>query len=163
MFRFCGISGKDLNVDIVPLFETIEGLDSASDSMDKLYRMPHYEQHLHHRLHFQTIMLGFSDGTKDGGYIKANWEIYKAKEKLTAISAQHGVNVIFFDGRGGHLHVGVEKHISFMHRKGLPSQTMRFRLRFRGKPSHRCMVRCRKRFSTLSNYSLRGYQRCIYR
>lgn len=101
MFRFCGISGKNLNVDIVPLFETIEGLDSASDSMDKLYRMPHYEQHLHHRQHFQTIMLGFSDGTKDGGYIKANWEIYKAKEKLTAISAQHGVNVIFFDGRGG--------------------------------------------------------------
>jgi phosphoenolpyruvate carboxylase len=69
--------------------------------MDKLYRLPQYEQHLHHRHHFQTIMLGFSDGTKDGGYIKANWEIYKAKEKLTAISAQHGVNVIFFDGRGG--------------------------------------------------------------
>ncbi|MCA0365743.1 MAG: phosphoenolpyruvate carboxylase [Bacteroidetes bacterium] len=101
MFRFCGISGKNLNVDIVPLFETIEGLDSARDSMDKLYRLPQYEQHLHHRHHFQTIMLGFSDGTKDGGYIKANWEIYKAKEKLTAISAQHGVNVIFFDGRGG--------------------------------------------------------------
>ena len=46
-------------------------------------------------------MLGFSDGTKDGGYLMANWSIYKAKEELTAISRQHNVQVIFFDGRGG--------------------------------------------------------------
>ena len=46
-------------------------------------------------------MLGFSDGTKDGGYLMANWSIYKAKEELTAISREHGIEVIFFDGRGG--------------------------------------------------------------
>lgn len=49
----------------------------------------------------QTIMLGFSDGTKDGGYLKANWEIYRAKETLSQLSAENGVEVIFFDGRGG--------------------------------------------------------------
>jgi phosphoenolpyruvate carboxylase len=46
-------------------------------------------------------MVGFSDGTKDGGYLMANWSIYKAKEKLTAISKEHGIDVVFFDGRGG--------------------------------------------------------------
>jgi phosphoenolpyruvate carboxylase len=46
-------------------------------------------------------MLGFSDGTKDGGYLMANWSIYKAKEELTAISKNFGINAVFFDGRGG--------------------------------------------------------------
>jgi phosphoenolpyruvate carboxylase len=46
-------------------------------------------------------MVGFSDGTKDGGYLMANWSIYKAKEELTSISNTHGIDVIFFDGRGG--------------------------------------------------------------
>lgn len=46
-------------------------------------------------------MLGFSDGTKDGGYLMANWCIYKAKEELSAISKEYGINVVFFDGRGG--------------------------------------------------------------
>ena len=49
----------------------------------------------------QTIMLGFSDGTKDGGYLMANWGIYKAKEALTEISRKYDIKVIFFDGRGG--------------------------------------------------------------
>jgi phosphoenolpyruvate carboxylase len=46
-------------------------------------------------------MLGFSDGTKDGGYLMANWSIYKAKEMITQISREHDIKVIFFDGRGG--------------------------------------------------------------
>ena len=46
-------------------------------------------------------MLGFSDGTKDGGYLMANWSIYKAKEELTTISKEYDIDVIFFDGRGG--------------------------------------------------------------
>ena len=46
-------------------------------------------------------MLGFSDGTKDGGYLMANWSIYKAKEALSAISKEYNINVVFFDGRGG--------------------------------------------------------------
>ena len=46
-------------------------------------------------------MVGFSDGTKDGGYLMANWSIYKAKEELTRISRENKVEVVFFDGRGG--------------------------------------------------------------
>jgi phosphoenolpyruvate carboxylase len=46
-------------------------------------------------------MLGFSDGTKDGGYLMANWSIFEAKETITAMSRKYGIKVIFFDGRGG--------------------------------------------------------------
>lgn len=46
-------------------------------------------------------MLGFSDGTKDGGYLMGNWSIYKTKEELTAVSKEYNINVVFFDGRGG--------------------------------------------------------------
>lgn len=99
MFRFCGVSNK--NIDILPLFETIEGLDSARETMDELYNLPKYKSHLEKRANAQSIMLGFSDGTKDGGYIKANWEIYKAKENLSSVSMENGINVVFFDGRGG--------------------------------------------------------------
>ena len=99
MFKFCG--EKDINVDIVPLFETIEGLDTARETMAELYNLPYYQKHLAQRANCQNIMLGFSDGTKDGGYIKANWEIYKAKENLTAVSIENDINVVFFDGRGG--------------------------------------------------------------
>jgi len=49
----------------------------------------------------QTVMLGFSDGTKDGGYFMANWSIYKAKESLSILASKYGVQVAFFDGRGG--------------------------------------------------------------
>ena len=92
---------KDLTVDIVPLFETIDDLENADMIMEQLYLNDAYRNHLRNRGHNQTIMLGFSDGTKDGGYLMANWSIFKAKEKLTLIARNYNINVIFFDGRGG--------------------------------------------------------------
>lgn len=88
-------------VDIIPLFESVDDLQKAHEIMEKLYTNPTYAAHLASRNNKQTIMLGFSDGTKDGGYLMANWSIYKAKEELTAISRKYGVKAIFFDGRGG--------------------------------------------------------------
>jgi len=101
LFKIAGYSSFDINMDIVPLFETMEGLDNAEHVMELLYTHPVYKKHLMKRGNRQTIMLGFSDGTKDGGYLKANWEIFTAKEKLTRISEKYGIKVIFFDGRGG--------------------------------------------------------------
>lgn len=100
-FKICGYGEEEINMDIVPLFETMEGLANAENVMQELYRNPVYQKHLQKRGNQQTIMLGFSDGTKDGGYLKANWEIYKAKEVLTQLSEQNGIKVVFFDGRGG--------------------------------------------------------------
>ncbi|MDQ0477153.1 phosphoenolpyruvate carboxylase [Chryseobacterium sp. MDT2-18] len=101
LFRFCGYREEEINMDIVPLFETMEGLDAGEQVMKQLYELPVYKKHLERRGNAQTIMLGFSDGTKDGGYLKANWEIYETKEQLTKISDRYGIKVIFFDGRGG--------------------------------------------------------------
>ena len=92
---------KQLQLDIVPLFETIEDLKQAPHVMETLYSVPEYKAHLESRDNKQTIMLGFSDGTKDGGYLCANWSIYRAKESLTEVSRKHGYSTIFFDGRGG--------------------------------------------------------------
>ncbi|OYQ36780.1 phosphoenolpyruvate carboxylase [Flavobacterium cyanobacteriorum] len=88
-------------VDLIPLFETVEDLKESAAIMQKLYTNKKYSLHLEQRGNRQTIMLGFSDGTKDGGYLMANWSIYKAKEQLTALSRQYGIKVLFFDGRGG--------------------------------------------------------------
>ncbi|MDJ1470947.1 phosphoenolpyruvate carboxylase [Xanthocytophaga flava] len=88
-------------VDIVPLFETVGDLANAGGIMEFLYQHPYYRQHLTNRGNQQTIMVGFSDGTKDGGYLRANWSIYQAKEELTRMSRQYGIKVTFFDGRGG--------------------------------------------------------------
>ncbi|WP_066223281.1 phosphoenolpyruvate carboxylase [Formosa haliotis] len=90
-----------LTVDIGPLFETITDLENAHLVMEELYTNPAYSAHLKSRGNRQTIMLGFSDGTKDGGYLMANWAIFKAKERLTEISRKYDVTVLFFDGRGG--------------------------------------------------------------
>ena len=89
------------SIDVVPLFETVSDLNVASLVMESVYKNPVYRKHLSFRNDQQTIMLGFSDGTKDGGYLMANWSILKAKESLTTISRKYGVKVVFFDGRGG--------------------------------------------------------------
>jgi phosphoenolpyruvate carboxylase len=101
LFMLSGWTTEEMNVDIVPLFETIDDLHRAAGIMKQLYRCEAYKQHLKKRNNRQTIMLGFSDGTKDGGYLMANWSIYKAKEELTRISSENGIDVVFFDGRGG--------------------------------------------------------------
>ncbi len=95
--------GKDhkLELDIIPLFETIDDLAHAPAIMEELYSIPEYRQHLESRGNHQTIMLGYSDGTKDGGYLRANWSIFRAKENLSVVSRKYGLKAIFFDGRGG--------------------------------------------------------------
>ncbi len=99
MFHLCG--WKNPTVDIVPLFEVIDDLQNADQIMEQLYTNNAYAKHLKNRGNKQTVMLGFSDGTKDGGYLMANWSIYKAKETITSISRKYGIKVTFFDGRGG--------------------------------------------------------------
>ncbi len=99
MIRLC--DWKQPTVDVIPLFETVPDLQVSHQVMESLYSNPVYMEHLKRRGMKQTIMLGFSDGTKDGGYLMANWGIFKAKEALTEISRKYDVKVVFFDGRGG--------------------------------------------------------------
>ena len=99
LFKLC--NWENPSVDIVPLFESIDDLKDADKIMEQLYTNKEYAAHLKNRGNKQTVMLGFSDGTKDGGYLMANWGIYKAKQTITTISRKYGIKVIFFDGRGG--------------------------------------------------------------
>ena len=101
LFLLCGWKKESMSIDIVPLFETVDDLQNAFGIMETLYSNETYAAHLAKRNNRQTIMLGFSDGTKDGGYLMANWSIYKAKEELTTISKKYNIEVVFFDGRGG--------------------------------------------------------------
>ncbi len=101
LFRWCGWEEQELTFDIIPLFESMTGMARSAEIMHALFSLPAYRAHLKRRGDRQTIMLGFSDGTKDGGYLQANWSIFKTKETLTAVCREHGIKAIFFDGRGG--------------------------------------------------------------
>ena len=99
LIRLC--NWHNPTVDVIPLFEVISDLNQAGQIMEELYTNNRYVDHLKNRGNKQTVMLGFSDGTKDGGYLTANWSIYKAKQTITEVSRKYGIKVIFFDGRGG--------------------------------------------------------------
>jgi phosphoenolpyruvate carboxylase len=101
LFRWCGWSKGKIPFDIIPLFESMEGMKNSELIMKELFDIPEYRLHIKNRGNMQTIMLGFSDGTKDGGFLQANWSIFKTKEKLTAVCEQYNIKPIFFDGRGG--------------------------------------------------------------
>lgn len=88
-------------LDIAPLFETIADLERAPAVLETLLGTPAYRTHLRARADHQMIQLGYSDSTKDGGYLMANWALYRAQRELTAVARRHGVRLTFFHGRGG--------------------------------------------------------------
>jgi phosphoenolpyruvate carboxylase len=90
-----------LHVNIVPLFETIEDLRGGAAIMDALFSIPYYRKLLGSRGNTQEVMLGYSDSNKDGGYLTANWELYKAEVELVKVFAKHSVELRLFHGRGG--------------------------------------------------------------
>ncbi len=91
----------NIPLDFVPLFETVDDLSGAAQTMEELWSHPLYRSHLEKRGSIQHIMLGFSDGTKDGGYLSANWGIYRAKQSLSTLAQDNQIRLVFFDGRGG--------------------------------------------------------------
>jgi len=102
LFAMCRLSNwEEPNVDFIPLFETITDLEKSEEVMRELFNNSIYKNHLARRKMKQTVMLGFSDGTKDGGYFMANWSIYLAKENLSKLASEFGIQIAFFDGRGG--------------------------------------------------------------
>jgi len=132
LFLFAGWDRKNITVDFVPLFETISDLEKAADVMRSLYSSSYYLEHLQRRNNKQTVMLGFSDGTKDGGYFTANWKIYMAKEALTAVSDEFNIKLTFFDGRGGPAARGGGKTHNFYTSHGKSIQNTRIHLTVQG-------------------------------
>jgi phosphoenolpyruvate carboxylase len=90
-----------LHLNIIPLFETIADLRGCGKVMDELFSLPYYRKLLASRQNVQEVMLGYSDSNKDGGFLAANWELYKAETELTKVFARHKVELRLFHGRGG--------------------------------------------------------------
>ncbi len=89
------------HINIVPLFETIADLRGCGAIMDELFSLPWYRALLKSRCDTQEVMLGYSDSNKDGGYLTANWELYKAELELVKVFGKHGIELRLFHGRGG--------------------------------------------------------------
>ena len=87
--------------DIVPIFEQVEALRHAGQIMSDTLALPAYRALVRARGDVQHVMLGYSDSNKDGGFLAANWMLFKAHRALAAACASHGVRLVLFHGRGG--------------------------------------------------------------
>ncbi|BBO32067.1 phosphoenolpyruvate carboxylase [Lacipirellula parvula] len=92
-----------LLLPIVPLFETIDDLKGAAATFRAMLEKPAYREHLRGLKNQQMIMIGYSDSTKDGGYVAAQWCLFQSQIELQQIADEFGVTLTFFHGRGGAL------------------------------------------------------------
>ncbi|MCY3580985.1 MAG: phosphoenolpyruvate carboxylase, partial [Chloroflexi bacterium] len=105
MLLFANEVGIDRDITIVPLFETIDDLFRAPQIMQQLFTNAEYQAYLQARAGKrglrQQIMIGYSDSSKDGGYLASNWNLYHAQQLLTETCVAHGISLELFHGRGG--------------------------------------------------------------
>jgi phosphoenolpyruvate carboxylase len=87
--------------EVIPLFETLDDLEAGPRIMEELFRDPLYRRLLKSRQEFQEVMLGYSDSVKDGGYVAANWALFRAQKSLACVAEKYGVRLSLFHGKGG--------------------------------------------------------------
>jgi phosphoenolpyruvate carboxylase len=90
-----------LDLNIIPLFETVDDLRQGPAIMARAFGLPPYMAMLASRGTVQEVMLGYSDSNKDGGYVTSGWELHKAEIELVEVFRAHGVKLQLFHGRGG--------------------------------------------------------------
>ena len=112
---------------IAPLFETIDDLHRAGDTLKRMLNNATYREHVRAGGDRQVCMIGYSDSAKDGGYLAANWALHEAQRRLVWVGGEHGVDVTFFHGRGGSLGRGGGPTARSI--LGLPPDTFHGRLR----------------------------------
>ena len=96
-------AGEEVELRIAPLFEKIGDLARGSQTLARILDQPCYADHLGRLGKRQVVMIGYSDSTKDGGYLSASWGLYKAQSALQKVAHERGVKLTFFHGRGGSL------------------------------------------------------------
>ncbi len=101
LFDWSGEGAATSRLDVVPLFEGIEELQNCGDTLARLLQSQPYRAALAARGNHQQVMLGYSDSNKDGGYLAATWQTYRAQEALARIARAQGVELRVFLGRGG--------------------------------------------------------------
>ncbi len=93
-------SGR-VELDVAPLFETVDDLDRCGRVLEAMLSEPAYRDHLGHRGNRQLVMLGYSDSSKFSGIAASRWALYRAQEELVAAAEEAGVHLTLFHGRGG--------------------------------------------------------------
>jgi phosphoenolpyruvate carboxylase len=88
-------------VGIVPLFETIDDLQRGASILEAALDLPVYRALVRAHGDSQEVMLGYSDSNKDGGYLAANWALYRAELDLVEAARKTGIRLRLFHGRGG--------------------------------------------------------------
>ncbi|MCE7522570.1 phosphoenolpyruvate carboxylase [Alloalcanivorax xenomutans] len=97
------IAGVTRPMRVVPLFETLDDLDNAGETMSALLSIPFYRERVKGG---QEVMIGYSDSAKDAGFLGAAWAQFRAQEKLTGLFREHGIPLTLFHGRGGSISRG---------------------------------------------------------
>jgi phosphoenolpyruvate carboxylase len=92
---------QGIDVDVIPLFESIADLERCGAIMESAFAEPLYRGWVRARGDEQEVMLGYSDSNKDGGYLSSSWTLYKATADLERVCRAHGVRLRLFHGRGG--------------------------------------------------------------
>lgn len=119
-------AGLACKLQVVPLFETIDDLEAASDILDAFLSHPITQQTLHHLFEEgkqqQMVMIGYSDSNKDGGILASQWGLHKAQELLTAVGQKHGTQIVFFHGKGGSISRGAGPAHHFL--RALPAGSL---------------------------------------
>jgi phosphoenolpyruvate carboxylase len=106
--RAVGLVGRTGSIDVVPLFERVDDLSRARETMRLLYANPAYARHLRGRGGRQEVMVGYSDSAKDGGIVASRWALYRAQQDLARVADEAGVRLTIFHGRGGSVSRGGE-------------------------------------------------------
>lgn len=122
-----GLSAPPPFFQVAPLFESIATLRGAPRILDRMLAIPLYREHLARQGDHQIVMVGYSDSTKDGGYLAAVWALYRAQAEMARVARAHGIALTFFHGRGGALGRGGGPAARSI--LGLPPDAMQGRLR----------------------------------
>ncbi|MCU6499980.1 phosphoenolpyruvate carboxylase [Rugamonas sp. A1-17] len=96
-----GENEPELDLMVIPLFETIPDLQRAAGIMEAVMAIPLVKALIARQGQIQEVMLGYSDSNKDGGFLTSNWELYKAETHLVTVFEKAGVKLRLFHGRGG--------------------------------------------------------------
>ena len=96
-----GRGSAGLGIRVVPLFETVLELSRAAEITERLISLPTYRRNLEAWGDDQEIMLGYSDSSKDGGFVASSWQLYAAQRALAALAERLKVRLLIFQGRGG--------------------------------------------------------------
>jgi len=142
-------SGLEPNLPIVPLFETLDDLERAPQTLDALLSNTWYSNYCGSE---QQVMIGYSDSAKDAGQFAAAWAQYEAQEKLVEVANKHGVTLTLFHGRGGAVGRGGGPAQAAVRSQPPGSINGRLRVTEQGE-----MIRWKLGTPTLARESLTGY------